>query len=63
MDAFILALDAAIHEEFDVAAQVSDEEWEAIRPDRLQRRDMLLRHMQVGISKRYYRIMNHGIDK
>ncbi|XP_022115142.2 ionotropic receptor 93a [Pieris rapae] len=50
MDAFILALDAAVQEEFDVAAQVSDEEWEAIRPDRLQRRDMLLRHMQQHLT-------------
>lgn len=47
MDAFISALDAAIQDEFDVAAQVSDEEWEAIRPNKIQRRDMLLKHMQV----------------
>nr|XP_034828957.1 ionotropic receptor 93a [Maniola hyperantus] len=50
MDAFISALDAAVQEEFDVAAQVSDEEWEAIRPTKLQRRDTLLRHMQQFIS-------------
>ncbi|KAH9631676.1 hypothetical protein HF086_014677, partial [Spodoptera exigua] len=49
MDAFISALEAAIQDEFDVAAQVSDEEWEAIRPNKLQRRDKLLKHMQVGI--------------
>lgn len=47
MDAFISALDAAVQDEFDVAAQVSDEEWEAIRPNKLQRRDMLLKQMQV----------------
>lgn len=47
MTAFISALDAAVQEEFDVAAQVSDEEWEAIRPSKLQRRDLLLKHMMV----------------
>ncbi|CAG4929672.1 unnamed protein product [Colias eurytheme] len=50
MNAFISALDEAVQEEFDVAAQVSDEEWEAIRPTKRQRRDMLLRHMQQHIS-------------
>ncbi|XP_052741013.1 ionotropic receptor 93a isoform X4 [Bicyclus anynana] len=49
MDAFISALDTAVQEEFDVAAQVSDEEWEAIRPTKLQRKDTLLKHMQVGV--------------
>jgi ionotropic glutamate receptor len=47
INAFISALDAAVQDEFDVAAQVSDEEWEAIRPTKIQRRDMLLKHMQV----------------
>ncbi|CAH2229796.1 jg5806 [Pararge aegeria aegeria] len=50
MDAFISALDSAVQEEFDVAAQVSDEEWEAIRPTKLQRKDTLLKHMQQFIS-------------
>ncbi|KAF9802070.1 hypothetical protein SFRURICE_004321 [Spodoptera frugiperda] len=50
MDAFISALDAAIQDEFDVAAQVSDEEWEAIRPNKMQRRDKLLKHMQNYIA-------------
>ncbi|CAK1555259.1 unnamed protein product [Leptosia nina] len=50
MDAFISALDSAVQEEFDIAAQVSDEEWEAIRPDKVQRRDMLLKHMQQHIT-------------
>lgn len=50
MTAFISALDAAVQEEFDVAAQVSDEEWEAIRPTKLQRRDLLLKHMTVEIT-------------
>uniref|UniRef100_A0AAU6ND91 IR93a n=1 Tax=Mythimna loreyi TaxID=667449 RepID=A0AAU6ND91_9NEOP len=50
MDAFISALDAAIQDEFDVAAQVSDEEWESIRPNKIQRRDMLLKHMQQHIA-------------
>nr|AMM70658.1 ionotropic receptor 93a [Heliconius melpomene rosina] len=49
MSAFISELDSAVQEEFDVAAQVSDEEWEAIRPTKLQRRDTLLKHMQQYI--------------
>ncbi|CAH1286826.1 unnamed protein product [Chrysodeixis includens] len=52
LDAFVSALDSAIQEEFDVAAQVSDEEWEAIRPNKIQRRDMLLRHMQQHIASK-----------
>nr|QIJ45765.1 ionotropic receptor [Glyphodes pyloalis] len=50
MNAFISALDAAVQDEFDVAAQVSDEEWEAIRPTKIQRRNMLLKHMQQHIA-------------
>ncbi|XP_047025233.1 ionotropic receptor 93a [Helicoverpa zea] len=50
MDAFISALDAATQDEFDVAAQVSDEEWEAIRPSKIQRRNMLLKHMQQHLA-------------
>ncbi|CAH2084495.1 unnamed protein product [Euphydryas editha] len=50
MSAFISALDTAIQEELDVAAQVSDEEWEAIRPTKNQRKDTLLGHMQQYLS-------------
>ncbi|CAH0399911.1 unnamed protein product [Chilo suppressalis] len=50
MSAFVSALDAAVQEEFEVAAQVSDEEWEVIRPSKLQRRSMLLKHMQQYIA-------------
>nr|ALT31632.1 ionotropic receptor 93a [Cnaphalocrocis medinalis] len=50
MNAFISALDSAVQDEFDVAAQVSDEEWEAIRPNKIQRRSMLLKHMQQHIA-------------
>ncbi|CAH2047486.1 unnamed protein product, partial [Iphiclides podalirius] len=50
MDAFVSALDSAVQEEFDVAAQVSDEEWEAIRPTKLQRRDALVKHVKQHIQ-------------
>nr|QRF71037.1 ionotropic receptor [Semiothisa cinerearia] len=50
MSAFISALEAATQEELRVAAQVSDEEWEAIRPDKLQRKNALLKHMQQYIQ-------------
>ncbi|XP_049872906.1 ionotropic receptor 93a [Pectinophora gossypiella] len=52
MEAFIFALNAAVQDEFEAAAQVSDEEWEAIRSTKLQRRDMLLKHMQQHILTR-----------
>ncbi|XP_013193622.1 ionotropic receptor 93a isoform X2 [Amyelois transitella] len=52
LNAFVSALDMAVQDEFDVAAQVSDEEWEAIRPSKLQRRNMLLKHMQQHISSK-----------
>ncbi|XP_059057543.1 ionotropic receptor 93a [Achroia grisella] len=50
MSAFVSALDTAIQDEFDIAAQVSDEEWEAIRPTKIQRRNMLLKHMQQYLA-------------
>ncbi|XP_041979809.1 ionotropic receptor 93a [Aricia agestis] len=50
MSAFVSALDAAVQEELDVAALVSDEEWEAIKPTKMQRRDTMLRHMQLHLS-------------
>nr|AXY83442.1 putative ionotropic receptor 16 [Conopomorpha sinensis] len=52
LESFVLALDAAVQEELDVAAHVSDEEWEAIRPSKMQRRNMLLAHMKQDISAR-----------
>ncbi|XP_072932886.1 ionotropic receptor 93a [Epargyreus clarus] len=50
MSAFVSALDAAVQDEFDVAAQVSDEEWEAIRPTKIQRRNTLLKHMKQHLA-------------
>lgn len=47
LEAFCKALDAAIVEEFDLAGLVSDEEWEAIRPTKLERRDSLLSSIKV----------------
>uniref|UniRef100_A0A6P7FIH8 Ionotropic receptor 93a isoform X2 n=1 Tax=Diabrotica virgifera virgifera TaxID=50390 RepID=A0A6P7FIH8_DIAVI len=43
---FTRALDLAIQEEFDTASQVSEEEWEAIRPVKSERRDFLLKNMK-----------------
>lgn len=41
------ALDEAIQDEYDIATQVSDEEWEAIRPTKLERRNYLLERVKV----------------
>ncbi|KAI2474042.1 ionotropic receptor 93a [Diabrotica virgifera virgifera] len=48
---FTRALDLAIQEEFDTASQVSEEEWEAIRPVKSERRDFLLKNMKNYLSK------------
>lgn len=43
------ALDSAIVEEFQMASQISEEEWEAIRPTKNERRKYLLEKVQVNI--------------
>ncbi|XP_061378615.1 ionotropic receptor 93a [Danaus plexippus] len=52
LDSFISALEAAVLDELEAALQVSDEEWEAVRPTKLQRRNSLLWHMQQYLSTR-----------
>lgn len=47
LEAFAKALDAAVQEEFDLSSLVSDEEWEAIRPTKSERRDSLLSSIKV----------------
>lgn len=47
LEAFSRALDAAISEELDLSSLVSDEEWEAIRPSKTERRDSLLNSIKV----------------
>lgn len=49
--AFVKALDEAFIFEFDTAGQVSDEEWEAIRPTKIDRRNSLLKSVQVFKKK------------
>lgn len=44
---FVLALETAILDEIEVAAQVSDEEWEAIRPTKQERSSFLVKHIEV----------------
>lgn len=48
MEAFTRALSAAISEEIEMYEQVSDEEWEAIRPTKLERRNDLLNKVKVS---------------
>lgn len=50
LEAFCKALDAAIMEEFDLSSLVSDEEWEAIRPSKVERRDLLLNSVKVRLE-------------
>lgn len=44
---FFEALEDAIKEEYEIAGQVSDEEWEAIRPMKVDRRNFLLKSVKV----------------
>lgn len=54
--AFAKALDTAITDELELANQVSDEEWDAIRPTKLERRNYLLNTMKVCNFERSNRI-------
>ncbi|KAF5301510.1 hypothetical protein FQR65_LT08813 [Abscondita terminalis] len=47
LQAFTRALDRAIIEEADVASQLSDEEWEAVRPTKYDRRNLLLQNIKT----------------
>ncbi|KAG5884877.1 hypothetical protein JTB14_025041 [Gonioctena quinquepunctata] len=49
--AFTGALDKAVKEEFETANQIAEEEWEAIRPTKLERRNFLLNRVKEFISK------------
>ncbi|XP_022920713.2 ionotropic receptor 93a isoform X1 [Onthophagus taurus] len=51
LDAFSRALESAILDEIDLAGQVSDEEWEAIRPTKSERRNFLLKSMKSYLSQ------------
>lgn len=46
---FLVALDRSVQDEQDMATQVSDEEWEAIRPSKEDRMAMLLSHVKVAL--------------
>ncbi|KAF2904261.1 hypothetical protein ILUMI_01909, partial [Ignelater luminosus] len=50
LEGFMRALDSAILDETELASQVSDEEWEAIRPNKLDRRDFLLQNVKSFLS-------------
>lgn len=47
-------MEDAIKEEYEIAAQVSDEEWEAIRPMKLERRNFLLKSVKVLFAIKCY---------
>lgn len=49
LSAFAHALDSAVQQEFEIASQVSDEEWEAIRPSKVERRKFLLENVKVPL--------------
>lgn len=48
MKSFTIGLDRLIRDEIDLSKQVSDEEWETIRPSRLDRRTSLLSSIKVS---------------
>lgn len=51
LKSFTISLDRQVREEMDLFNQVSDEEWETIRPSRLDRRSSLLAHIKVCFCK------------
>nr|XP_023015792.1 ionotropic receptor 93a-like [Leptinotarsa decemlineata] len=51
IEAFTRALDEAVQEESDTASQIAEEEWEAIRPTKVERREFLLGKIKKYISK------------
>lgn len=48
---FVLALSKAIREEAAVYGQISDEEWEIVRPSKRERRDGILEYMLENLRK------------
>nr|QBB73018.1 ionotropic receptor [Protaetia brevitarsis] len=48
---FARALDAATLEELELSSQVSDEEWDAIRPTKSERRTYLLNSIKIDLTK------------
>lgn len=53
LKSFTISLDRLVREEIDLSNQVSDEEWETIRPSRLDRRASLLSHIKVFSKKNH----------
>lgn len=53
LNAFARSLEAATIEEFELANQVSDEEWDAIRPTKLERRNDFLNTIKVNLDYFY----------
>ncbi|XP_074038952.1 ionotropic receptor 93a isoform X3 [Leptinotarsa decemlineata] len=51
IEAFTRALDEAVQEESDTASQIAEEEWEAIRPTKVERKEFLLGKIKKYISK------------
>ncbi|GLV41761.1 Ionotropic receptor 93a [Carabus blaptoides fortunei] len=50
LEAFMKSLESAIQDEISISSQVSDEEWEAIRPTKPERRDSLLQGVKTHLS-------------
>lgn len=51
LKAFVLGLSKAIREEVAVYGQISDEEWEIVRPSKKERRDSILSYMLEDLRK------------
>lgn len=51
LKAFVLGLSKAIREEMAIYGQISDEEWEIIRPSKKDRRDGILESMLSHLRK------------
>ncbi|XP_017778842.1 PREDICTED: glutamate receptor ionotropic, delta-2 [Nicrophorus vespilloides] len=51
LEAFTRSLEIAILDEYELASQISDEEWEAIRPTKSERRHSILYNIKAHLSQ------------
>jgi len=51
LSSFLTALDESVREEQELSIQVSEEEWEAIRPTKEERMKHILKHIHVSRTR------------
>lgn len=62
MSVFIMAFSALIQQETELSQRVSEEEWEEIRPSKIDRRQSMISFIKVKFSCNNKRILNKCIS-